>query len=126
MDQVAVSPLTPEVPRPRQWRPTFVDVSLWILRALLLVALILGTTLTLLRSRYELSQWFDFVVAGITMGSIYALVALGYTMVYGVLRMINFAHGDITIGGAFAGYFVATATDRTGALQSHPVLALAA
>ena len=43
---------------------------------------------------------------GISLGSIYALLALGYTMVYGVLRLINFAHGDIYMLGAFCGYYV--------------------
>jgi branched-chain amino acid transport system permease protein len=43
---------------------------------------------------------------GLSLGSIYALVALGYTMVYGVLRLINFAHGDVYMLGAFAGYYV--------------------
>ena len=42
---------------------------------------------------------------GLSLGSIYALVALGYTMVYGVLRLINFAHGDVYMLGAFAGYY---------------------
>jgi branched-chain amino acid transport system permease protein len=42
---------------------------------------------------------------GVSLGGIYALVALGYTMVYGVLRLINFAHGDIYMLGAFAGYY---------------------
>jgi len=45
------------------------------------------------------------LVNGITWGSIYALIALGYTMVYGVLRLINFAHGDVYMVGAFAGYY---------------------
>ena len=62
----------------------------------------------LLHNRYTAAQWFDFVVFGLTIGSIYAQIALGYTMVYGVLRLINFAHGDIVMTGAFAGYFVAT------------------
>lgn len=47
------------------------------------------------------------IVNGISLGSIYALIALGYTMIYGVLRFINFAHGDIFMVGAFAGYFSA-------------------
>ncbi len=45
------------------------------------------------------------VLNGLSLGSIYALVALGYTMVYGVLRLINFAHGDIYMLGAFVGYY---------------------
>ena len=55
---------------------------------------------------------------GLTIGGIYALIALGYTMVYGVLRLINFAHGDIAMTGAFSAYFVARSFDRCGFLDS--------
>src|SRR3972149_3494311 len=47
------------------------------------------------------------LVNGISQGSAYALIALGYTMVYGVLRLINFAHGDVYMFGAFMGYYLA-------------------
>jgi branched-chain amino acid transport system permease protein len=50
--------------------------------------------------------WVDQFFNGLTIGSVYALIALGYTMVYGVLRMINFAHGEIFMVGAFAGWIV--------------------
>ncbi len=46
------------------------------------------------------------VINGISVGSMYALIAIGYTMVYGVLRLINFAHGEIMMVGAFAAYMV--------------------
>lgn len=46
------------------------------------------------------------LVNGISLGSIYALIALGYTMVYGTIRLINFAHGDVYMMGAFIGYFL--------------------
>ena len=49
------------------------------------------------------------LINGLTIGSIYALIALGYTMVYGILRLINFAHGDIYMVGAYAGFMLATA-----------------
>lgn len=52
----------------------------------------------------------DFVqhlINGLSLGSIYALIALGYTMVYGILKMINFAHSDVYMVGAFAAYYVA-------------------
>lgn len=52
-----------------------------------------------------LQQLAQQLVNGISLGSIYALVALGYTMVYGIVRLINFAHGEIYMVGAFAGYF---------------------
>ena len=85
-----------------------------------------GTIGTLIKDRYTAAQWFDFVLFGLTIGSIYAQIALGYTMVYGVLRLINFAHGDFVMSGAFAGYFVATPLDRSGFLDNHPVLGMAA
>ena len=50
----------------------------------------------------------QFIVDGIRLGFVYALVALGYTMVYGIVRLINFAHGDIFMIGAFAFYYAAT------------------
>jgi branched-chain amino acid transport system permease protein len=49
------------------------------------------------------------LVNGLSLGSIYALIALGYTMVYGIVLLINFAHGDLLMVGAYAGYFVLTA-----------------
>ena len=48
-------------------------------------------------------------INGLSLGSIYALIALGYTMVYGIVTLINFAHGDIMMMGAYAGYFVLVA-----------------
>lgn len=47
------------------------------------------------------------LINGLTLGSVYALLALGYTMVYGIIKLINFAHGEIYMIGAFAGYFAA-------------------
>ena len=46
----------------------------------------------------------DQLVNAISLGSIYALIALGYTMVYGIIRLINFAHGDILMLGAYIGF----------------------
>lgn len=46
------------------------------------------------------------VINGLSLGSIYALLALGYTMVYGIIKLINFAHGDVYMLGAFWGYYV--------------------
>lgn len=53
-------------------------------------------------------QFFQQIINGISLGSIYALIALGYTMVYGIMRLINFAHGDIYMLGAYVGFFVTT------------------
>ena len=46
------------------------------------------------------------IINGLTTGFLYALIALGYTMVYGVLKLLNFAHGDVYMIGAYIGYFV--------------------
>ena len=54
-----------------------------------------------------MSQILQQLVNGISLGAIYALIALGYTMIYGVLRFINFAHGDVFMVGAYLGYFSA-------------------
>lgn len=57
---------------------------------------------------------FQQIINGMSLGAIYALIALGYTMVYGVLRLINFAHGDVYMLGAFAGYYLANALGLDG------------
>jgi branched-chain amino acid transport system permease protein len=52
-----------------------------------------------------LSEFLQQLLNGLSLGAIYALIALGYTMVYGVLRFINFAHSDVFMVGAFLGYY---------------------
>jgi len=106
-------------------RFTFVDVILWCLRIAVIVVVVGGTIGTLIKGRYEAAQWFDLLMFGLTIGSVYALIALGYTMVYGVLRLINFAHGDLMMTGAFAGYYVADTFDYSGFLNSNPLTAMA-
>lgn len=54
-----------------------------------------------------MTWFFQQLINGLALGSIYALIALGYTMVYGVLRFINFAHSDVLMLGAFTAYFLA-------------------
>jgi len=60
-----------------------------------------------------MSQLLQQIINGISLGSIYALIALGYTMIYGILRFINFAHGDVFMIGAFAGFYSAPLISRT-------------
>ena len=52
------------------------------------------------------SLFLQQLINGLSLGSVYALIALGYTMVYGIVKLINFAHGDILMLGAYSGYFV--------------------
>ena len=56
-------------------------------------------------------QFVQQIVNGVSLGSIYALIALGYTMIYGIIKLINFAHGDIYMVGAYIGY---VATSKFG------------
>ena len=53
-------------------------------------------------------QFVQLTVNGLTDGAIYALIALGFSIVYGILRLLNFAQGDVFMIGAFIGYFVLT------------------
>jgi branched-chain amino acid transport system permease protein len=70
-------------------------------------------------SSRALSELLQQLTNGLALGAIYALIALGYTMVYGVLRFINFAHGDVFMLGAFAGYFLAPVVNRFLAAGSY-------
>ena len=65
------------------------------------------------------SYILDILLSGITVGSLYALIAIGYTMVYGILRLINFAHGDIFM---MAGFFMVYVSATTGPLLAIPIV----
>ncbi len=67
-------------------------------------------------------MFFQQLINGITLGSIYALIALGYTMVYGILLMINFAHSEIFMSGAFFGYFFYQVFSRINFFQEKVLL----
>ena len=74
-----------------------------------------------------MEEFFQQLTNGLAVGGIYALIALGYTMVYGVLKLINFAHGDLFTIGAYLGLTLLTAfglTDHFGALGGVLVLAV--
>src|SRR5690606_16061207 len=63
-----------------------------------------------------MDEFTQHIINGVSLGSIYALIALGYTMVYGILQLINFAHSDVYMVGAFAAYYMASLTG----LQNKP------
>jgi branched-chain amino acid transport system permease protein len=97
---------------------------MWSIGAVILAVVIWGTVSTLAAGKYAASDWMDLLVYGVAQGSIYALIALGYTLVYGVLRMINFAHSEVFMSGPFIGYYIAAALDQAGFLDRQPVLGL--
>jgi len=63
---------------------------------------------------YTVQYWTSQLINGLVLGGVYALIALGYTLVYGILFMINFAHGEVMMMGGFAGYFVLQAMTALG------------
>src|ERR1035437_8711617 len=65
-----------------------------------------------------MTEFLQQLINGLALGAIYALCALGFTMVYGVLRFINFAHGDVFMAGAFARYYLAPPAARIFPPQS--------
>jgi len=104
-------------------RLSIVDVVLALLRVAVVVFVIAGVTATLLKGTFTLQAWESLAVSGLALGAIYALIALGYTLVYGILFMINFAHGEVFMSGAFTAFYVAQALFRSGFLASNPILA---
>jgi len=68
----------------------------------------------------------DQIINGLTIGGIYALIALGYTLVYGILFMINFAHGEIYMFGSFGGFAALTYFVNSGFASNHPAIAITA
>jgi branched-chain amino acid transport system permease protein len=99
-------------------------VFLWAFRITVVAVVVVGSALTLASGKYALATWLSLIRDGATLGSVYALIALGYTMVYGILRMINFAHGEIFMSGMFGGYFTAVLLRNLGLLNAGPVESL--
>lgn len=108
----------------RRRRVTLVDVFLWAFRIGVVLIVVVGSMATLREGRYTGRQWTDFVQFGLAQGGIYALIALGYTMVYGVLNMINFAHGEVFMSGAYIAYYVAAPLGRSGFLNANVIAGL--
>jgi branched-chain amino acid transport system permease protein len=102
-------------------------IILIVLGATIAFVVVVGSyrTLTLPEGeRYSGDFWVDQIVNGIGQGAILALIALGYTLVYGILRMINFAHGEVFMAGAFISFFFADAYVKSGFLNANPYVAL--
>ncbi len=105
-------------------RVNMTDIFMWLTGGAIVALIVIGSAATLSAGRYTTRHWFDFLIFGLAQGSIYALIALGYTMVYGILRMINFAHSEVFMSGPYTAYYVAAALDRSGFLNSQPILSL--
>jgi len=111
-------------PTRRASRITPVSIFLWGLRIAVLAVILYGSFLSISSGRLSASQWRDLIVFGVSTGSVYSLIALGYTMVYGVLRFINFAHGEVFMIGAMTSFFVANGLATTSLWVSNPAVSL--
>jgi branched-chain amino acid transport system permease protein len=108
----------------RPERISLVGLVLWALRIAVIIGVVAGTIATLTTTNLNFANWRDLVIFGVAQGSVYALIALGYTLVYGVLFMINFAHGEVFMAGAFTAFFAAQALDDSGFLDAQPLVAI--
>ena len=106
----------------RPQRFSWVGITLRALQVAVLAFVVIGTFLTLQVGLFSFASWRDLFIFGIAQGSIYALIALGYTLVYGILFMINFAHGEVFMTGAFTAWFVAVALADSGLLAGNPII----
>ncbi len=105
-------------------RVSWTTLFMWVIGGLFVLFVLLGSARSIAAGRYSATTWLDFIIFGLAQGSIYALIALGYTMVYGILRMINFAHGEVFMGGAFTAFFLADALDELGMFDGNPIVGI--
>jgi branched-chain amino acid transport system permease protein len=106
-----------------RFRFSFVNLFLLALGGGLILFALFGAFLTISTGRFTLQAFQNLFIAGIALGSVYALIAMGYTLVYGILFMINFAHGEVFMWGTFTALFAATALNNAGLMDSAPILA---
>ena len=106
----------------RPERLSWVGLTLLGLQIAVIAFVVVGSVLTIAEGLFSFSAWRDLFIFGIAQGSIYALIALGYTLVYGILFMINFAHGEVFMTGAFTAWFVGVALADSGILVDSPLI----
>ena len=110
----------------RTWRQrvTFIDLVVWAIGAAIAVVVVVGTIKTLQSGKYAPTVWLDLTFKGLALGGVYALIAMGYTLVYGILKMINFAHSEVFMSGPFTAVFLAIAMSKSGFMDQNPVVGL--
>jgi branched-chain amino acid transport system permease protein len=112
----------------RQFRFSWTDSFLWAIRVMAIFIVVWGFVGTIALGMegngLTLDAWKQLIVSGLAQGSMYGLIALGYSMVYGVLGFINFAHGEVFMVGAVVGYFTADALEQVGLWESNFIIAI--
>lgn len=111
-----------------KFRANWVDIFLWTIRigAIIIITWGLIGSISKFMAGEGLSarQWTDLLISGISQGAMYGLLALGYSMVYGVLGFINFAHGEVFMSGAMVGFIAANWLFDAGVWASNPFISL--
>ena len=64
-------------------------------------------------------SFVSYILNGISLGSVYAIIALGYTMVYGIAKMLNFAHGDIIMVGSYVAFLAIKEINSAGGINGY-------
>ena len=110
----------------KRWRRTvtWTDLVVWAIGIAIALAMVYGTIRTVLAGEYTAEQWISLTIDGLKLGGIYALIALGYTLVYGIMRMINFAHSEVFMSGPFTAVFLAKYLDNIGFYNAHPIISI--
>lgn len=126
MTAATVEPAPPQ--QKRTFRPSWVDGFLWAIRIGAIIIITWGLIGSIIKfasgEGLTASQWRDLLVAGLAQGAMYGLLALGYSMVYGVLGFINFAHGEVFMSGAMVGFIAANWLFENGFWNAQPFIAL--
>jgi branched-chain amino acid transport system permease protein len=120
--------LAPEIAKTRRFKFNWVDSFLWFVRVAAIIAITVGIVGSF--QNFAAGQgpsaaaWRDLIISSITTGSMYGLIALGYSMVYGVLGFINFAHGEVFMSGTMVGLISATLLFNNGFWDSNPFISI--
>jgi branched-chain amino acid transport system permease protein len=120
--------VTPEVANTRRFKFNWVDGFLWFVRVAAIIAITVGVVGSF--QYFAAGEgpsavgWRDLIISSITTGSMYGLIALGYSMVYGVLGFINFAHGEVFMSGTMVGLISATLLFNNGFWDSNPFISI--
>lgn len=112
----------------RALRITWVDLFLWGIRVAAIIVILwglIGSIQTFAAGEgLTAAGWRDLIVSSLAQGAMYGLLALGYSMVYGVLGFINFAHGEVFMSGTLVGFVAANWLFENGIWDANPFLSL--
>ena len=112
----------------RRFKVSWVDSFLWFIRVAAIITIVVGITGSIQKFAAgegpSAEAWQDLIVSSLSTGSMYGLIALGYSMVYGVLGFINFAHGEVFMSGTMVGLISATMLFNNGFWDSNPFISI--